>query len=52
MFFRVPSGDLHPVKGFGLGLAYVKQVVEQHGGTVAVNSELNKGTTFIVKLPL
>lgn len=50
-YFRVPEGDTHTVKGFGLGLAYVKQVVELHGGTVFVKSEIEKGTTFTLRLP-
>lgn len=51
MFYRVPQGDLHDVKGFGIGLAYVKQVVEQHGGQVFVESEINRGSVFSVKIP-
>lgn len=48
-FFRVPTGNLHKVKGFGLGLAYVRQVMQGHGGSVAVFSEPEKGSTFILK---
>jgi two-component system, OmpR family, phosphate regulon sensor histidine kinase PhoR len=50
-FFRVTEGDLHTVKGFGLGLNFVKKVIDAHGGKIEVKSEAGKGSTFIVKIP-
>jgi two-component system, OmpR family, phosphate regulon sensor histidine kinase PhoR len=51
-FYRIPTGNVHNVKGFGLGLSYVHSIIKKHSGEIFVKSELNVGSEFIVKLPV
>ncbi|MFB9863674.1 sensor histidine kinase [Rufibacter immobilis] len=51
-FYRVPSGDVHNVKGYGLGLSYAQAMAQRHGGTLTLRSQLDIGTTFTLSIPL
>lgn len=51
-FYRVSTGNIHTVKGYGLGLYYVKYIIERHGGSIAVKSKINRGTAFTISIPL
>ncbi len=51
-YYRVSNGDIHNVKGYGLGLNYVKRIVKLHKGSLAVNSKLGEGSEFVIKIPL
>ena len=51
-FFREQRGNIHNVKGHGLGLSYVKKILQLHGGDIVLNSKLGEGTTFTITIPL
>ena len=51
-FYRIPTGNVHDVKGFGLGLFYIKNICEAHGWSVKLDSEIGQGTTISILIPI
>ena len=51
-YYRVPTGDVHDIKGYGIGLAYVRAVIEQHHGKIELKSSEGKGCNFKISLPI
>jgi two-component system phosphate regulon sensor histidine kinase PhoR len=51
-FYRIPTGNLHDVKGFGLGLSYVNNMIKRMNGSITVRSEKDKGSEFEIRFPL
>ena len=51
-YFRIKNGDVHKVKGYGLGLYYVQRIIKMHRGKISVESKLGEGTTFTISLKL
>ncbi len=51
-YYRIDNQNVHNVKGFGIGLAYVKEIIKNHGGSISLESSLGNGSTFIIQLPL